>query len=332
MTIKNLYILIFVYFVISFSAYAENIMGTITNEVQIRIIQDIEYDFELGIDELAAIYIDDDTRFLKGINIEFQISDTIKNYADGFIISIYNNISPGPHENMNGFTGTRIFMESLPYINRSFITIPVGSNVYDINELTPGVLGVTEPVQVNQFPILVQIQPVMKGLPELLFNDRILFTFKPEIERKGILNLNINKPDGYEAIDVIILLDSEEIVITSFPLILRSGIHSIKILSDVFNEENISVAITPGNTENVDINLEQSISALIFNIEPLEGASIFLDGEKIDVYQGQRIVLTTGEHTIRFKLGSYSVSKRFTIILGRNYEITFFFDIDIKEN
>ena len=71
---------------------------------------------------------------------------------------------------------------------------------------------------------------------------------------------------------------------------------------------------------------------LFFNIEPLEGAAIFLDGVKIDVYQGQRIVLTTGEHTIRFKLGNYSISKRFTTVLGSDYEISFFFDIDIKEN
>ncbi len=317
---------------VSFYAYTEDIMGSISREVQIRTVQDIEYDFELKIDELAVIYIDDDVQFLKSINIELNISDTMKNYADGFIICIYKNISPEPHVNGRGFTGTRIFMSSLPYMNRSFITIPIGSNEYDSNELTSGVLGVTEHIEVYHFPIIVQIQPVMKGLPEFLFNDLALFTFKPELERKGILNLNVNKPDGYEDSEITVLLDEEQVNLASFPIVLRSGIHSIKILSDVFSEENISVAITPGNTENVEVNLEKSISTLTFNIEPLEGASIFLDGEKIDVYQGQRIVLTTGEHTIRFKLGNYNVSKRFTTVLGSNYEISLFFDMDIKED
>lgn len=325
--IKKIFTILLI--LVSYISYQENIIGIVSREIHIKPVQDLEYDLELELDELVAVYLDDNVQFLKNINIEFHISDIMKNYADGFIFCVYSNIGPEPHENMEGLTGTRIFSSTLPYMNRSYVVIPVNDNE---SESVPGMLGITPPLQISQFPVVIQIQPVMKGLPEMLLNDRILFTIKPELEKKGILNLTINKPEEYPGNDITVLLDDEEVSPHSFPMIIRSGLHSIKVLSDVFDEENVSVAITPGNTEYVEVNLVHSISTLIFNIEPLEGASIFLDGEKMDIYQGQRMVLTTGEHTVRFKLGNYNVSKRFVTELGTDYEISLFFDIQLKEN
>jgi 5-hydroxyisourate hydrolase-like protein (transthyretin family) len=325
--IKKLFTRLLIF--VSFFSYSDQIMGTVSSELHIKTVQDLEYDLQLEPDELVAVYLDDNSEFLDNINIEFNISDSLKNYADGFIFTVYSNISREPHENMSGLSGTQIFMSTLPYMNRSYVIIPIEENESDT---IPGMLGITPPLETSDFPVIIQVQPVIKGLPEMLFTEKILFTFTPKLEKKGILNLTINKPEGYGNSDITVLLDDEEVSLSSFPMILRSGIHSIKVRSDVFNEENISVAITPGNTEYVEVNLEQSISTLTFNIEPLEGASIYLDGEKIEVYQGQRIVLTTGEHTVRFKIGDYNVSKGFTTELGTNYEISLFFDIHIKED
>ena len=317
---------------ISYNGFSENISGIITEEINLRINSEVKYDIGLSTEEISVIYLKKDVMFLKGISLEIIISDFLLKYTNGLALCVYYNITPEPHIGMKNFTGTRAFYSELPYSGEANLNIPINVSFSDDNGILAGDLGSTSVIKDNQFPIIIMIQPVMKGIPDKDLERDFLFTIKPDIAKKGILELSLNKPDGYETMDVQIFLDEKLVSLHDFPMVLDSGIHRIKTNSDVFKEEVVSFAITSGETESVEIVLEPNLTTLIFNIQPPEGSSLYLDGEKIDVFPEKKIELTTGEHTIRLKVGEYSMTKSFVAEAGKSYTLSLILDIDLKEN
>ena len=155
-------------------------------------------------------------------------------------------------------------------------------------------------------------------------------TVKEEIAKKGLLDLQIVKPDGFEQEESVVYLDDRELDDSGGePLELASGMHKLTITAAAFKPATVTFALAPGQTVHLEVALESNASTLA--IESLEGATVYLDGNKIEGFQDGRIQLTEGEHSIRFKLGSYSVSKKFSVVSGRNYGISLIFDILLDE-
>ena len=321
---------IFALLVLSIPAQSEHIRGLVTQEVPLKVAHDSELSLEMTANELIVIELSGNTRFLKGIQIEIVFSDVLKRYADSFGMSIYYDIDPRPHKGMEAFTGKKAFFSVLPYTNKSYVSIPVKEG-QKVTAISPGMLGVAEVVKPRSFPLIVTIQPIMKGVPDSVFERKIFLNTKMDIEKKGLLDIALKKPAGFENDSASILLDEKEVKAGEFPLELPSGLHKIAIVSEVFKPTTMNFALNPGQETTLEVVLEPSISML--SIESLEGATVYLDGKKlgIDASRGSSIELTEGSHTIRFKLGEYSISKTFSVVSGKNYNLSLTFDIELKE-
>ncbi len=301
-----------------------------TRQLKLRTERGYEINFELLSEEMAVIQLGSDTRFLEGIILEFVIPEALRRYSDSFGLSVYRDISPEPRTGMKAFTGEKVFFSVLPRSNKAMIKVPLAARGDSGGLLPPGLMGITEVIPPSAFPILVTIQPIMKGVPSSVSRRKFFFTVKEEIAKKGLLNLRIVKPEGFETEETAVFLDDRELFdLADAPLELASGVHELIITSAAFKPATTSFALTPGQVVHLEIALEPNISTL--SIESLEGASVYLDGNKIVGSQDGRIQLTEGEHSIRFKLGKYSVSKKFTVVSGRSYGISLLFDIVLDE-
>lgn len=323
--------IIFVLFVLTFPVRSDPIRGLVTQEIPLKVEHDSELSFEMTANELTVIELSGSTRFLKGIQIEVILSEVLKRYSDSFGLSIYYDINPRPHKGMKSFTGKKAIFSVLQFTNKSYVKIPVKEG-QKTGPIPPGMLGVADVIKPNSFPLILTIQPIMKGVPDSVLARKIFLNTKMEIEKKGLLNMILIKPAGFEKESVSILLDEEETDSTEFPMELPSGLHKIAVVSDVFKPTMMNFALNPGQVATLEVVLEPSISTL--SIETLEGSTVYLDGKKLglDTARGESIELTEGSHTIRFKLGEYSISKTFSVMRGRNYSLSLLFDIELKED
>lgn len=97
-------------------------------------------------------------------------------------------------------------------------------------------------------------------------------------------------------------------------------------ITPFFEENNIS-AENSTNIATTDISSEIK-SPVVYIISPKESL-VFLDN--IQITESRIDNIKEGEHTILFKLGDYTTSKKFRVQNGKDYHINMLLDIDILE-
>ena len=68
------------------------------------------------------------------------------------------------------------------------------------------------------------------------------------------------------------------------------------------------------------------------NLMAIEEAVVFIDGERVDLLPGEEIPFAAGLHTVLIKIGTQTITKKIDVKSGKRYNISLFFDIEIKEN
>ena len=326
--------LIFLFFfsilLASHPVYPENIRGLVVDEVILTPAAGSEATSALRLEEMVSVSVAENQRYLKAVHLEILLSNTLKKYFDSFGLVIYKNVSPVPRRGGLAFQGERIFFHYLPYLNRVYVTIP--TTPPDDAETAPpvGSFRLEEPVLPEEFPLLIAVIPLMKGIPNSIQDKQFYITLRPVLVKKGLLQLTLQYPPGseYEALEITI--DGQPLEAPDGSLELESGIHSLNIRSLAFKEVNATIAIESGKTSKVDIILEEL--AIGLTLEAPQEAEVYLDGEKVNNHSQTVYPLDPGSHLVRIKIGDYSISKKFTAKSGKNYHISCVFDIFINED
>ena len=284
---------------------------------------------EIALEEMASLQIEGLSRFLDAIQIELHLSNTLKQYADSFGITIHKKIKPKPVSGEKSFTGEKVFFHHLPFLNRMYFTIPVNRAPSAENGLQTGSFELDRSITPDEFPLLISMVPIMKGIPDLVLEKKFYLTFRPVLEKKGLLELSIHRPPKKEQEAIRLFIDDNMIEVPEAALIMDSGIHQLKVESSSFQEVNASFTIESGQKRRVDIILEELTSEL--KLDAPENAEVFLDGEKLKL-SDEPVRLKEGKHLVRIKIDEYSFSKRFTSQRGKNYHLSIIFDIIINED
>ncbi|UCF97236.1 MAG: hypothetical protein JSV89_18995 [Spirochaetaceae bacterium] len=314
--------------IIAFS-WADQVRGLVVEEVQIPSDAAFEHTVALSLEEAAVISLEGETPFLEGIRIELLLSNELKKHFDTYALAIYKNLSPRPTEQVRFYTGDRAFFQYLPYLNRIYILVPLSSP--QIEEALPvGTYRLEHPVQRNDFPLLLTMIPLAKGIPATIADKKFYFSIKPLLARKGFVTLTLHFPDGLEGETVSLFVDGAQITAPAERLELSSGIHQLRVVSSSFKEINTSFTVESGKTSLVDIDLEVTISQL--SIDAPLGAELYLDGEKISETVSFPIPISEGDHLVRAKIADHSVSKKFNVQKGKHYHLSIIFDIIINED
>ena len=307
------------------AAWAQDLRGTAVRLVSVDAREDLQPSATLKVEEILAIGLSGETRFLEGLIVEIVLAEEVKRYADSFAVTVYASVSPQPDTEQLAYSGRRVLFRVLPYTNRLYVQLPLTRTV---SSAGPEV-AVATPLAPGEFPVLLAISPVMKGIPDSVLERSFYATIKPQVARRGLLDLRVVRPDGYADEPVTVLLGGREVRPEQGPLEVEAGVHGVEVVSQAFRRATASVAIAPGQKTAVVIELESASSHL--TMELLTGAQVFLDGERIELQSGQKLELTEGTHTIRFRLGEASISRKFDVKAGRNYQVSLVLDVVLKE-
>jgi hypothetical protein len=311
-------------------ALAEDFRGLVVAEVRLRSEAAFEQSVGIALSEMAAVHLDGDTRFLRGLRLELVLSNLLKQHFDSFALAVYRKVNPGPLPGVKAYQGERIFFQYLPYQNRVYVLLPLGGMEGVDEPLPAGSFRVETPLARNDFPLLVAIRPLMKGIPDAVLESKFVLTVRPILEKKGQFELVLRYPEGMEGEPVALFLDEQELTAFEGRREVPTGLHRLRVTSSAFKEVNTGVTVESGKTSVVEIQLE--LLASLLTIEAPENAEIYLDGEKLAVFAGIRLPIEEGSHQVRIKVADYSVSKKFTVSKGRHYHISCIFDILVSED
>jgi hypothetical protein len=326
---KSLWVYLLITFLLPASLGADQIRALIVEEVRIPSDSEYEDTVEISLEEAAVLHLEEKTQFLEGIRIELHLSNILKKYFDSYALAIYKNLSPYPQTSIRFYQGQKAFFQYLPYLNRIYVQVPIGASRQE-ETLPVGTYRLEQAVKKEDFPLLITMIPLTKGLPDLIADKKFYFSIRPLLEKKGFAVLSFHFPPGQETDQLTLFVDDREIPYPAGKQELSSGIHQLRILSSSFKEVNASFAVESGKSNVVDIYLEQIISQL--TIEAPLGTELYLDGEKIAENAAFPLPVTEGTHLVRAKIADQSISKKFTVKKGKHYHISIIFDIFVNEN
>ncbi len=307
--------------------HADSIRGRLAGSV----IIDGEESLSFQLDDLIGISLEDGISNLLGIEIELSVPPQVRRYRDSFLLYIYKSLDPAPSESTVSYYGEEVLSSVLPSVSKYYIRIPLTEDA----KLTapPGTYLADKAMDPVQFPLLITVLPVMKGIPPSVYQSTFGIKTRALYLPRGAIELKLVDKSRGEPVDpkiVTVSIDNTPIEYPADQYEVASGIHVVSVASSQYEDSHVRIVVEEGKKHPVEITLENSYSQ--FQLEAPEMAQVFIDGEKHDFALGSSQKIRPGEHTFTVKLGEYSMSKKIEFLEGKSYNISLFFDIFIKEN
>ena len=325
--------LLFLFIVLQLS-FSDNIRGQVKSIVTIDSVPYRADEISLSSENIFAIVLNNREIQPIKIQLEIRLSETLRDYPNTFALFFYNNVTPLPGENISNYRGNLVKYVVLPRTSKHFIDIYIAKQPTR-SELIPGTDNIFPGDFKNSFfPMFVTMLPVMKGIPNQLLNESITVKVTPFFPEVGTLSINVfertrssssgsnlNRLTDYKLyIDNNLHNNSDNIV-------LPTGIKRVRIEKDGYNTFQESVVIRNNEKSSITAYLTNESPYLIIQAPP--EAEIFING--IHYRQREFSNLSVGEHTLVFKLGEYSISRKIRLENGKRYLIDILLDIDIRE-
>ncbi|MBP5520766.1 MAG: hypothetical protein J6X84_09365 [Treponema sp.] len=310
-----------------FMLNAESFRVSRVHEVSIAQKVDSEGTAKLGINEALAITLPSDQTFIEGLELKFDIPEAVASWMDSVACSIYPSISPTPKPSQIDYSGTRVYVRTLPGKLSWVLQIPLKKeNSIKSNNYTTKVDTIVTP---SNNVIFVRLQPVMKGVPEETLNSIIPITVKPILTNKGQLTFNLIPPEEKLAPCTIFIDEKMTNLPADKKILLETGIHNISIISESYRNEVRTVRIDLAKTTNLTVEMK-SLEPTLLILAP-EGTKVILDDFKCNTI-GKEFVISEGEHKIKFSIGDYEIVRSISAIKGRSYTANFSLDLQITED
>jgi hypothetical protein len=300
---------------------ADAVRGTVVDILKIS--AQSEESSKATIEELVALVLGDDAAFFTGIEIELEIPEELMRFRNSFAVYLYRKIDPAPR------TGSmiRYFGESLDYYvipgtRKMYLQIPLRPGA-DLPG-TPETTTIKQVTSVEDYPLLLTVLPIMKGIPSDVSRAEFSIRAYPYVADEGVLDLKVEAPGDQP---YTLRIDGDLIPYRERGYLLSSGLHELSVESSSYLPQKRSISIPRGMRTPLTLTLEKREPRL--NFETPDGTVIFLDGERVN---STSLKVEEGMHTVVFKLGDYSMTREFEVSGGKSYTVTLFFDVFVKEN
>ncbi len=314
------------------AGFSETLRGSVEQVETLPIAAGSQRRFELGMNDLGALKLEGDVRFLRGVQLEVQVPGSAQEFPGSFALYILRNVSPEPELAVMTFQGSRVALEPLPPGARFFYSMPAVSE----HQLRSTVDARVAPQSLGTeaYPVVFSIIPVMKGISPAAAEGRFAVIARPLLLDRGALRLSVLTPEGDEIREAqgafrnfSLTIDGEQVEYTGEEILLATGLHRLSLESQVFENETVTFGVERGTVAEIAIELERPRSEI--TVDAPRNAELFVNG--VPWNRNETLSLDPGDHTILFELGDFSISRRFQVEPKKDYEIVLSLDIMIRE-
>ncbi len=306
----------------------DNVRGPLAGTFSLsgRVAESGASTISLNLEDLAAVVPDGDMRFIQGVSIRIDVPESVQYYGDSFALYLYRRISPEPADGIRTYRGERLVFKPFAFMNRVEIQVPLRKQHTLV--ASPDITLIRETLTADDFPLLITILPVMKGIPQSLSRAQFPVTVRPLFADEGSLRLRAEIPEGIAPGLLTVKIDGKDVAYPAEEYLLPAGMHQLTVSSAAFQPVQLSFGIERGRTTELAVPLVPLRPELL--IEAPADTVIFLDGARVEP-SARKFAVSPGSHTVVFKLGDQQVSRRFDVEPGKLYKISLFLDISIQE-
>jgi len=306
----------------SFTAFGENVRGRIAGT-----ISGTSEGLSFRPEELVVIEAGDVPDLQAGLEIRLDIPAGLSRYQNSFALLVYRSVSPDPVPETQLYRGTRVYMRLLPTRDAMFLRIPFGEQSQVTGDAYTDVLPV--PLDEEDFPLMVTILPVMKGVPDSAFAQQCSIRAESLWKNEGTLSVDVANTSGDPEEDIAIFIDGNQVE-RSESVVVEAGLHRVRITSSHAPSIEQTVAVEPGQRKTLSVELDYRSPQMKISLPA--GAVVFLDGEEIvDDGPSLTVDIEPGDHQVTYKLGDFEVSRPFPVLPRGKLTIELIVDIDIVD-
>ena len=275
----------------------------------------------------VMIRLDEETRFFRGIELEFTAPQGYLNHRGSLALAIYGSLRPIPSTGIMDLQANALSYEPIPYKIQTVYQIPLREG-HGIRP-SPYVSVPIEMLPPASFPILFRIMPIAKGLSDEIEAMRFALTIKPILSDEGAVRITPRYPENLPDRPFTLLIDDRVIENSDDSILLVEGEHHLVILSNDYRNENRRFRIERGKILDLPIALQDPTPLIVF--EAPENASIFFDNRLIERVSSPMPV-EPGLHEVKFQFSDYAIIKTLTVNRGKTYRIAMLMDVQISES
>ena len=299
-------------------AAAESVSGPY--QTTLAVSSEATAETEIALEEIFGLAIEGDPAFIKGFDIELRIPNGLAQYRDSFALYAYQGITPAPSQGVRRYSGEELGFSVLPPARRQYVRYLFSGEKEGAAD--PDIQYFKAPINIEKLPMLFTVLPVMKGIPNSLYREKITVIAKPVLKNLGVLTISMNNEFPVE-----VKIDD---TIEKGPwnkIFLTPGLHTVSISSENYETVSKQVGIENGRIADISIELVKKVPKVSFEVP--QTAVVFLDGKKI-LEPGKSIEITEGDHVVVVSIGDYSLTQALSIEAGRTYHIQLLMDIVVK--
>jgi hypothetical protein len=321
------FLLILLICLFSSQVFSEQFRVGQIHSVDLQVQPDFKASKKVKIIDAIAIKLPEDKTFIDAVEIKMEIPESIASWRDSVACSLYEKITPEPTESQIDYFGNRTTLQILPGKLSWILQIPLTKN----NELKSDqyVTRIQKIPDVSNGFLFVRLHPIMKGMPDEVFEKNIKVTITPVLKNKGLLNLSILSPDE-KLQNCSLFIDEKpyDLVEGSAKIILETGLHNLSVISDFYRSEVRTVRVEQAKKTDLVVELKSLEPTLI--VTAPDGVKVYLDEEEfLDV--NKEVKIMEGEHKVRFSVGEYDLTRTLNVIKGKTYKADFTLDLQITE-
>lgn len=282
---------------------------------------------KLGINESLSIILPEDKTYIEGLELKMEIPESVAYWMDSVACSVYNKIKPFPTTDQIDYSGTRVYVSTLPGKLSWILQIPFSkSKSFKTNQYTTTMDTIYD---IKDNFVFIRLQPVMKGVPEETLNAIIPITVKPVLADKGQLELTLTaEQNPVEPCTVFIDDQAIDFNTQTKKILLSTGVHNLSVISEHYRNEVRTVRIDQAKTTPLSVEMK-SLEPTLIIIVP-DGTEVTIDDTPCTKF-GVELPVSEGEHKLRFKIGDYDIIRTINVIKGKSYTANFTMDLNISE-
>lgn len=279
----------------------------------------------LHYNEAIAVNFPSDPTFIQGVEFELRIPKAFQGAESSISWSIFTKLMPAPSPDRLDYTGDLVATQPLPARVSLNLIIPIidkhGIKNNPFASLVPSVAGS------DRFPLVFKLTPIGKGLLPSMETAEFKLIVRPVLRDEGGLAVTVSVPDGADRPAASIFIDDKRAEDPHGIILARKGARVVRVSAEGYREEIITVAVEAGRVITLNVTLTPNSPLLVFQAPA--GTFVSLDGQVVPQSDLDGFAVEPGEHTLFFRIGDYSMTRKFMALRGKVYQVVLSVELNI---
>jgi hypothetical protein len=281
--------------------------------------------FALHYNEAVAISFPLDATFIQGVEFELRIPKAFQGAESSIAWSLYSKVSPVPSVDKLDYLAESIATQPLPARVAMNLILPTadrhGIKSGPFASLIPSV------ATADKFPLLFKLSPIGKGILPSMEGAEFRLTIRPVLRDEGGIRVSVTYPEGIDHGAVSLFMDDKRVEDPLSIILAKKGARVLRVSAEGCREEVITIAVEAGRVIPVLVTLTPSAPFFVFQAPA--GTFVSIDGQALSGAELDGIAVEPGEHTLFFRIGDYSMTRKFIALRGKTYQVKLSVELEI---